>query len=117
MDFEQAISAHSDWKRKLTAYLLNPDGTLKSADVARDNKCELGRWLDGEGAKFSSLKQFSSLKTEHARFHKAAADIVSRADRGDKVSDDVALGAHSEFGKASTSVVQALMNIMSAVSH
>jgi methyl-accepting chemotaxis protein len=114
MDFNQAIAAHADWKIKLSSYLRKPDGTLNPADIAPDNKCDLGKWIAGEGAKFSSLQQFSSLKEQHARFHKAAAEIVRRADTGEKIGDEVALGARSEFGHASAAVVQAIMGMKSA---
>ena len=117
VDFDQAIASHSSWKRKLSSYLQKPDGSLKSADIAVDNKCDLGKWIAGEGAKFSSLKEFGLLKTEHARFHKTAAAIVVRADKGEKVTDEVAFGANSDFGNASSAVVQAIMHMKLAASH
>lgn len=115
MNFDQAISAHSDWKKKLARYLQKPDGSLKPADIAPDNKCDLEKWIASESAKLSTLKEFSSLKAEHARFHKAAAEIVVRADRGEKVTEEIALCASSEFGNASSAVVQAIMHMKSAV--
>ncbi|MGA8541724.1 MAG: CZB domain-containing protein [Terriglobales bacterium] len=117
MDFDQAIAVHSEWKRKLSRYLQKPDGSLKSADIALDNKCDLGKWIAIEGVKFSTLKEFNSLKAEHSRFHKAAAKIVVRADHGEKVTEEMALSSNSEFGNASTAVVQAIMHIKSAISH
>jgi len=36
-------------------------------------------------------------------------DVVKKALAGKKVSDEIALGAHSEFGSASNAVVSALM--------
>jgi methyl-accepting chemotaxis protein len=117
MDFDQAIAAHSSWKRKLSTYLQKPDGSLKPAEVALDNKCDLGKWIAGEGAKFSSLKEFGLLKTEHTRFHKSAAAIVVRADKGEKVTDEVGFGANSDFGNASAAVVQAIMQMKVAASH
>jgi hypothetical protein len=115
MNFDQAISAHSDWKRKLSRYLQKPDGSLKPVDIAPDNECELGKWIASEGVKFSTLKEFNSLKAEHARFHKAAAEIVVRADRGDKITEEIALCSTSEFGNASSAVVQAIMHMKAAV--
>ncbi len=100
LNFDQAITAHSDWKRKLSSYLQKPNGSLKPADIALDNKCDLGKWIAGEGANFSNLTEFASLKAEHARFHKVAAAIVARADRGERVAE-AALGATSECGDAS----------------
>jgi len=116
MNFDEAITIHADWKRKLSTYLRKPDGTLHPSEVALDNKCELGKWIAGEGRKFSQLTQFNSLKLEHTRFHKAAADVVRRADAGANTSAEVVLGADSEFSRASGAVVQAIMG-MKAASH
>ncbi len=43
MDFDQAIAAHGEWKRKLSDYLSKPDGSLKPAAVSTDNNCPLGQ--------------------------------------------------------------------------
>ncbi|HXP78930.1 MAG TPA: hypothetical protein VN976_03425 [Verrucomicrobiae bacterium] len=43
MDFDRAIAAHSSWKNKLASYLKNPDRSIKAADVALDDHCELGK--------------------------------------------------------------------------
>ena len=116
MNFDQAIAVHADWKRELSKYLQKPDGSLKSADIAPDNKCDLGKWIASEGVKFSTVKEFGLLKAEHSRFHKAAAEIVARADKGEKVTEETGLCSNSEFGNASSAVVQAIMHMKSAVS-
>jgi hypothetical protein len=109
MNFDEAINVHSAWKQKLNTYLAKPDHSLKVADVEADNKCALGQWMQGEGQKHSALPEFSKLRTDHARFHKAAAAVVKKADAGEKVAGETALGAHSEFATASTAVVAAIM--------
>lgn len=108
MDFQQAIDAHVAWKSKLSIYLRTPDGSLKSADICVDNKCALGQWIYGEGSKHNANPLFQTLKNNHAQFHKAASEIVSRADRGEKVTEDIALGAKSEFAMISSQVVNNL---------
>lgn len=116
MDFNEAIKAHGAWKFKLAQYLSKPDGSLKSDDVQQDNRCDLGKWIYGEGAKFSNLPEYATLKTEHAKFHKCAADVVKRADSGKSVSEEVALGSKSEFATTSSAVVSAIMGIKRKVS-
>ncbi|EKD42320.1 MAG: methyl-accepting chemotaxis sensory transducer [uncultured bacterium] len=113
MDFDGAIKAHAEWKMKLSAYLSKKDGSLKAADVSPDNKCALGQWIHGEGAKFQSLPEYAALKAEHANFHKAAADIIKKADSGQNVSGEVALGAASPFAATSQKVVVAIMAMKS----
>ncbi|HEX4075904.1 MAG TPA: CZB domain-containing protein [Candidatus Acidoferrales bacterium] len=109
MNFDSAISAHTQWKAKLASYISKPDHSLNPAAVAAHNGCELGKWLDGEGKKYSSLPEYSALVSDHNRFHKAAAEVVKKADAGQKVAEDVALGSHSDFANASSAVVKALM--------
>lgn len=111
MDFDEAIKAHSAWKLKLATYLKKPDGSLKAAEIQPDNKCQLGQWIYGEGAQWSKLPEYATLKSEHARFHKAAAEVVRKADSGKDTSEDTALGSKSEFASASSSVVSAIMGI------
>ncbi len=113
MNFDEAIKAHSAWKMKLSNYLKNPDGSLKASEIEQDNKCQLGQWIYGDGAKFSALPEYSTLKAEHARFHKAAANVVRKADSGQDTSEDTALAGSSEFAKASAAVVTAIMKIRS----
>ncbi|HEX9110728.1 MAG TPA: CZB domain-containing protein [Terriglobales bacterium] len=112
MDFDEAIFAHSDWKRKLRLYLSKVDHSLTVADVAAaDDRCKLGEWIAGEGRKYSALPEFATLSTQHTRFHKAAADIVEKADRGQDVSGELVPASNSEFSRASTSVVRAIIEM------
>lgn len=80
-----------------------------------DYKCELGKWLEGEGKQFGSLPEFATVKSNHANFHKIAAGIVQRANSGEKVSHELVLGGKSEFVIASTAVVRSLMALKSKV--
>ena len=52
---------------------------------------------------------FQQLKLAHARFHHFAADIIRRANDGERVSVDTALGARSDYADASSDVVTSLM--------
>ena len=109
MDFDEAIKAHTAWKTRLASYLSKPDHSLIASVVAADDKCDLGRWIGGEGTKYSKLPEFAHLKTDHTRFHKAAGEIVKKADSGKSMTEEVALGSRSEYAAASTAVINALM--------
>jgi methyl-accepting chemotaxis protein len=121
MDFDHAIASHSSWKSKLANYLKHPDHSMKAAEVALDDKCELGKWIAGEGKQFTKLPEFAGLKSDHSRFHQVAADVIRRADSGQNVSEEVVLGGKSEFLSASTAVVRSIMarksKVMSVSSH
>lgn len=92
MDFDEAIKAHVLWKMKLSNYLRKPDGSLKPADIQVDNKCTLGQWIYGEGSKWSVMPEYGTLKSEHTKFHKAAAAIITKADSGQSIGEETALG-------------------------
>ena len=108
MDFDGAVIAHSRWKMKLKSYLSKPDHSLDPLEVAADNKCELGQWLHGEGRRYSNLPEYAKLVSDHARLHKAAAVIVEKANNGQSVAEETAVGANSEFTNASTDIVLSL---------
>lgn len=111
MNFDEAIIAHSAWKIRLSKYIRNPDGSLNVADVCVDNKCLLGQWIYGEGARYSHLPQYEVLRNEHARFHFAAGEVVKKAHKGESMVEETALGAESEFASASSAVVKAILEM------
>ncbi len=115
MDFDEAIAAHSVWKKKLSKYLANPDHSLHPEEIAPDDRCELGKWIAAEGKKHAKLPEYTAVKSGHARFHKVAADIVQRANAGQHVAEEAALGAKSEFAAVSSAVVLAIMALKSKV--
>jgi Chemoreceptor zinc-binding domain len=109
VNLDEAILSHTKWKMRLSSYLSKPDHSLKASAVESPNECELGRWIHGEGKKYFSLPEFVALVSGHKSFHKAAAEVIRKADAGGKVSEETALGARSEFAAASTSIVRSLM--------
>lgn len=111
MNFDEAIQVHAAWKIKLSTYLRKKDGSLKAAEARVDNRCELGRWLYGEGKKYSSTAEYQMLIGEHARFHRAAGEVIDRANSGQELNADRILHYDSEYGIASRNVVKAIMDL------
>lgn len=85
-DFNAAISAHIDWKMKLSKYLQNPDGSLDHSKVCLDNACMLGKWIYGDGQthRENNPSLFDAVKASHAEFHKTAGDIIRLINSGDR---------------------------------
>jgi len=111
IDFANAIDVHVKWRAKLAAYIANPDQSLSVATVGKDNNCELGKWLHGEGRKFAGMPAYAQVMADHARFHRAAGEIIRKADAGQIKSEDLALGTKSDYAAASSAVVTSLMKI------
>jgi methyl-accepting chemotaxis protein len=115
VNFDDAIQAHAAWKIKLAVYLRKPDGTLNPAEISAENRCPFGQWLYGDAKKYSSLPEYQTLITEHARFHRAAAKIAEQANAGRTMNTEEVLGGGSEFSDASLSVVKAIKNLQGKV--
>src|SRR3972149_4878457 len=110
MDFDDAIRAHVDWKLRLRMFLADQGERLSSDVAGRDNACELGQWLYGEGTKYAADHSYAELKVAHARFHKVAAEVLRAAEGGDKRGAEARLEA-AEYSKSSSAVVAAIIKM------
>lgn len=114
MNFDEAISAHQRWKTRLRLHI---DGksteALDPAQVGKDDQCDLGRWIYGEGARVMGAKaEFQDVKQSHAHFHSVAADVLRKSLAGDKAGAGAALDG--PFFDSSSKVVQAIMKCKKA---
>jgi chemoreceptor zinc-binding protein len=110
----KSITAHSAWKGRLRTAI--DGGELPDAPTVRaDNKCDLGKWLHGEGMSHQSLPEFQHLKTEHAHFHSAAADVIEMIRKGDKAKATADLDT-GVFAHASQKVVASITNLRKKIS-
>jgi len=115
MDFERGVTEHLAWKDRLFECLARPDGRLNPSEVTSDQNCTLGKWIHAEAAAYADDPEFSTLRTEHAHFHKVVANIVRGARLGLSVRNEAALERETEFGKTSAKVISALMALKSKV--
>jgi hypothetical protein len=113
MDFDDAIRAHVEWKLRLRMFLDGQGESMTGDVAARDNACELGRWLYGEGRKYATDPSYPELKEAHARFHQVAAEVLIAAERGDKRAAEARLES-PDYSKSSSAVVAAIMRMRDA---
>ena len=111
MNFDEAIRAHAAWKAKLSTYLRKKDESLKAAEARSDNRCALGQWLYGEGEKYSSTTEYQTLISEHARFPRAAGDVIDKANSGKELNAEPILNFSCEYGIALRNVVKRSMDL------
>jgi Chemoreceptor zinc-binding domain len=109
MNLDEAIIAHTEWRLKVVSYVLSPDRSLSASVAESPNECELGKWIKSEGKKYSNLPEFATLVSSHTSFHKAAAEVIKRADAGKLVTEVIVRGAKSEFAAASSTVLRSLL--------
>lgn len=115
-DFNSAISAHIDWKMKLSKYLERPDGSLDHKKVCLDNACVLGKWIYSDGQKFRHLNEnlFDSVRESHASFHKTAGHIIELINSGriQEASIDLGpTGSYMEISKTTVELIQKLQAV------
>ena len=105
MTAKDAIGAHVNWKLRIHALLSGRlSEQLDPAAIARDDGCELGQWIRGEG------RGHADLSSAHAEFHKEAARIIREHYSGRKIGLE-AISPDSAFGKLTTRIVGMLTKI------
>jgi hypothetical protein len=105
----KAITAHSAWKGKLRTAI--EGGEVPDAAKTRaDNQCDLGKWIHGEGASHQSLSEYQQLKTDHANFHSAAANVIDLIKKGNKTQASTELDSGA-FARASEKVVASITGL------
>ena len=113
MDFADAIRAHVAWKVRLRMVLDGQGERMSSDEAARDDACDLGRWIHGEGRRHFSKPAYRELKEVHARFHQVAAEVLAASERGDRRAAEAGLEG-AEYVKSSSAVVAAIMRMREA---
>jgi signal transduction histidine kinase len=107
LDFDAAITAHAEWKLKLCMYT-HGEGDLDHRVICRDDRCVLGRWIHTEGTRFANEEVYEHLRDAHARFHRAASDVVKRVDEGHAVEARGLIGPGSTYDGLSCEVIAAI---------
>ncbi|MCC6537355.1 MAG: CZB domain-containing protein [Bryobacterales bacterium] len=115
MDFDQIIVAHSNWKKRFVAHLEGKEKLVADV-VAKDNVCDFGKWLYGEGRAHANRAEYLAARDAHAAFHKTAATALSQA--AGVLSKDEALalvGLRSDYSRASANCIAALTALRDSV--
>ena len=108
MNFEEAVTVHLRWKTRLRIVIDgNSEEKLDPNVICKDDQCDLGKWIHGEGGRtMDSKPEFGQVKTTHADFHTVAGTVLRKALGGDKVGASAMLDG--EFYQASSKVIQAI---------
>ncbi|MEK6796861.1 MAG: methyl-accepting chemotaxis protein [Spirochaetota bacterium] len=111
---DRAIAVHRLWKTKLIAALGGaalPDRSV----VSVDDRCDLGKWIHGEGEqRFGTLPEFVVLKEHHAAFHGSVGHIIDLLASGEREKAHEAI-EHGYFASTSEATVAAIGNLRKMV--
>lgn len=108
---DRAVQSHVQWKLKLLSAIGGGE-KIDRATACVDDKCELGRWIYGEGSQFSALPAFAELKKTHKEFHACVLAVADLIDAGklDSAQADI---AHGAYKRASMETVDCLHKLKS----
>jgi methyl-accepting chemotaxis protein len=111
MDLDSAIQKHAEWKMKFRTAMSQHE-TMDAATIAKDNCCELGKWLHGEAkTKFGKLSSHSGCVTSHAAFHLEAGKVAQAINAKKYVEAENMLGNGTPYANASNVVAGAIMKL------
>lgn len=116
MDFDDAIVSHLKWEMYLHNFLVGSGKALHIARIGNADACTLGQWINGEGKQYEGTAQYRELVTKHNMFHDIAAEVVKKAECGDKKGAE-ALLATGEFFSVSREIVSAIMQLEKVVAN
>lgn len=109
LDFEGAIAAHGNWKKRLLDFVAGGGERLDPVVVGRDDQCALGCWIHGDGRVLRGDSNYLNLKTEHAGFHRCAADVIRLQVAGNSSAARAQIAG--EFSSRSKRVIGLLENM------
>ncbi len=117
MNFDEAITAHSQWKIRLQGVVAGTSQeVLDPALIGLDDRCPLGQWIHGEAKAHGALKEYEELVSEHAAFHKAAAEVLRMVQEGKTAKAATSID-HGLFHEASIRTINAIRHLRRKVEH
>ena len=74
-NYDLIVLMHRNWLIQLRAFLDGRKENLKA--TSEDHlKCDLGRWIYGDGKRFAASVNYKTLEAEHKKFHAEAGAII-----------------------------------------
>lgn len=117
MNLDQASQAHATWKVKLRAAIVKKE-ELDAATIARDDCCELGKWLHGEArTRYGRWASYRDCVSRHAGFHREAGAVARLINAGAYAEAEAALNAGTAYATASGAVASAILGLKKEVAH
>lgn len=114
MDLSKAIDAHSQWKTKFRVAITGKQD-MDVVSISKDNCCELGKWLHGEGkSKCGALPSYADCVKKHAAFHVEAGKIATAINAKNYSAAEKMLDNNTPYASASSAVGVAIMQLKKA---
>jgi len=91
-------------------------GHAEPETIARDDCCDLGRWLHGSaGTQYGNRPNFVALLDKHRAFHTIAGQIAEHINRGAYAEAEEALAGNTAFSRASSEMGASIVQLRTEI--
>ena len=111
MNLDNAIPTHAQWKTKLRSAIAKHE-PMDLVTLSRDDMCELGQWLHGEGkSHFGQLPAHADCVHKHLVFHREVTRVARSVSAKEYALAEQQMGAGSDYTKASSALSVAFLQL------
>ena len=111
MDLDSALAKHSEWKKTFRIAIYR-QLEVDADTIARDDCCELGKWLHGEGQRqFGKLDSFAKCIASHRQFHIEAGKIACAINAKKFREAESMLANGSQYVNITALIVSAILKL------
>jgi methyl-accepting chemotaxis protein len=104
MNLDNAVQTHALWKTKLRSAISKHE-QLDLIALSRDDRCELGQWLHGEGkSSFGGLASHADCVHKHLAFHREVTKIARAVNSQQFDTAEAMLNAGTPYAQASSAL-------------
>ena len=115
MDLTNAVGKHSEWKTKFRVAISKQEN-MDAATIGKDNCCELGKWLHGEGkSKFGHLASHGDCILRHAAFHVEAGKVANAINAKKFTEAEAMINSGTTYASASSAVGVSIMKLQKEI--
>ena len=114
MNLDTAVQTHALWKTKLRTAISKRE-QMDLITLSRDDCCELGIWLHGEGkTRFGRLASHGDCVHKHLEFHAQVTKVAQAVNSQQFTAADAMLNAGTPYAKASSALSVSFMQLRKA---
>lgn len=104
MNLDNAVQTHALWKTKLRAAISKHE-QLDLTTLSRDDCCELGQWLHGEGKSgYGKLASHGDCVQKHVMFHSEVTKVAKAVNAKQFDVAEGMLSAGTSYAEASSAL-------------
>ena len=114
MNLDEAVKKHIEWRAKFRLAIVKKE-QMDAATISKDNCCEVGKWLHGEGkSRWAGKPEFQRALDRHKAFHAEAGKVAQLINAQKYTEADAAIGNGTAFENVSKEVSTALILLKKA---